>query len=95
MYIIYDFKQNKTVAMEGIPDDEKNYIIIQLVLTGISPLAVRKIFDNEFHPTRLKSSLNKEFGKINQLKNRGVLNQAQIDILYPKDGEYLFYIFVS
>lgn len=77
--------------MEGISEDEKNFIILQLVLTGISPLAVRKIFDKEFHPVCLKSSLNKEFGKINQLKNRGVLNQAQMDLLFPKGGKYLFY----
>ncbi|CAG2202484.1 unnamed protein product [Mytilus edulis] len=71
--------------MEGIPDDEKNYIIIQLVLTGISPLAVRKIFDNEFHPTRLKVRSTRSLDKSISLKT-GVLNQAQIDILYPKDG---------
>lgn len=82
---------NKKIMMEGFLDDEKNYILIQLVLTGISPLAVRKIFDKEFHPVCLKTSLKKETKKINQLLHRGVLNRTQMNLLYPKSGEYLVY----
>ncbi|CAC5370652.1 unnamed protein product [Mytilus coruscus] len=72
--------------MESISDDEKNYIIVQFMLTGFSPLVVRKIFDEEFHPECLKSSLSKEYRKIQQLKNRKIINQTQIDLLYPRGG---------
>lgn len=73
--------------MESISDDEKNYIIVQFTLTGFSPLVVRKIFDEEFHPKRLKNSLSQEYRKIQQLKNRKIINQTQMDLLYPRKGE--------
>lgn len=76
--------------MESISDQEKHYIIVQLILTGISPIVVREIFDREFHPVRLKSSLSKEWKKIQQLKNKGVMNQSQMNLLYPKGGKCLF-----
>ncbi|XP_071135364.1 uncharacterized protein [Mytilus edulis] len=72
--------------MESISDEKKNFIIIQLVVTGIAPRAVRKIFDREFHPVRLKSSLDKGYKKIKQLQNRRVLSQTQMDLLYPGVG---------
>lgn len=73
--------------MESISDDEKNYIIVHFMLMGISALAVRKIFDGEFDPEFLKRSLNKEHNKIKELRNKGVLNQTHIDLLYPRGGE--------
>ncbi|CAG2188191.1 unnamed protein product [Mytilus edulis] len=74
--------------MESISDQEKHYIIVQLILTGISPIVVREIFDREFHPVRLKSSLSnyKVWNKIQQLKHKGVMNQSQMNLLYPKGG---------
>lgn len=73
--------------MESISDDVNNYNVVQCTLTGISPLAVRKIFDRELHPVCLKSELSKERKKIQQLKNIRVLNQTQMDLLYPTGGE--------
>ncbi|CAC5370660.1 unnamed protein product [Mytilus coruscus] len=72
--------------MTAISDEEKNYIIIQFLLTGISPFAVRKVFDKEFHPSCLKNSIRKELPTIYQLRKKGVLNQPQIDLLDPKEG---------
>lgn len=77
--------------MESISDEKKNFIIIQLVVTGISPRAVRKIFDREFHPKCLKGSLREESRKIKDLKNKGVLSKAQMNLLYPDVGEFFFY----
>lgn len=74
--------------MESISDEKKNFIIIQLVVTGIAPRAVRKIFDREFHPVRLRSSLDKGYKKIKQLQNRRVLSQTQMDLLYPGVGKF-------
>lgn len=78
--------------MESISDEKKNFIIIQLVVTGISPRAVRKIFDREFHPKCLKGSLRKESinFKIKELKNKGVLSKAQMNLLYPDVGEFFY-----
>lgn len=72
--------------MESISDEKKNFIIIQLVLTGISPCAVRKIFDREFHPACLKSTLRKESNKIKRF-----VNKAQWKILYPGVGEFFLW----
>lgn len=76
--------------MESISDQEKHYIIVQLILTGISPIVVREIFDREFHPVCLKSSLSKDRKKIQQLKKERVMNQSQMNLLYPKGGKCLF-----
>ncbi|XP_071135366.1 uncharacterized protein [Mytilus edulis] len=72
--------------MTAITDEEKNYIIIQFLLTGISPFAVRKVFDKEFHPSCLKKSIRKELPNIYQLRKKGFLKQPQIDLLDPKEG---------
>ncbi|CAG2253306.1 unnamed protein product [Mytilus edulis] len=72
--------------MTAITDEEKNYIIIQFLLTGISPFAVRKVFDKEFHPSCLKKSIRKELPTIYQLRKKGFLKQPQIDLLDPKEG---------
>lgn len=76
--------------MESISDEKKNFIIIQLVVTGISPRAVRKIFDREFHPKCLKGSLRTKSMKIKDLKDKGVLSKAQMNLLYPDVGEFFF-----
>ncbi|XP_052087251.1 uncharacterized protein LOC127724350 [Mytilus californianus] len=69
--------------MAALSDGEKHYFIIECLVKGISPLVVREIFDREFHPVCLKNSLSKERKKIQQLKNKRVLNRTQMDLLYP------------
>ncbi|CAG2238769.1 unnamed protein product [Mytilus edulis] len=59
---------------------------MHLLLTGISPRAVRVLFDNEFHPSCLEASIKKEYGKLYDLKKKHVINAAQWNLLFPSSG---------
>ena len=72
-----------------VSEEEENYLRMHLLLTGISPRAVRVLFDNEFHPTCLEASIKKEYGKLYDLKKKHVINAAQWNLLFPSSGRYL------
>lgn len=71
--------------MEPLSEDEENYIRLSLLLKGLCPRAVRIFFDKEFPPSLLPSTL-KNNKILYDLKFKRVLNQAQWNILFPKNG---------
>ncbi|XP_052064699.1 uncharacterized protein LOC127704622 [Mytilus californianus] len=71
------------MATAILPVEEENYVRMSLLLTGISPRAVRVCFDREFSPQCLYSSLKKEYTKLNELKRQHRISQKQWDLLFP------------
>ncbi|CAC5412566.1 unnamed protein product [Mytilus coruscus] len=71
------------MATATLPVEEENYIRMSLLLTGISPRAVRVLFNREFSPQCLYSSLKKEYTKLNELKRLHRISLKQWDLLFP------------
>ncbi|CAC5398581.1 unnamed protein product [Mytilus coruscus] len=72
------------MASNALSPEEENYVRMALLLTGISPPAVRVLFDKEFPPASLSSSINTTTTKatLNYLKRK----KAQWDLLFPSSG---------
>ncbi|CAG2190494.1 unnamed protein product [Mytilus edulis] len=70
--------------MESLSAEEENYVRMSLLLTGISPCAVRTYFDYEFAPTNLEASLKREYNTLFDLKRQHIINQSQLDLLFPR-----------
>lgn len=74
---------------ESLSPEEENFVRLNLLLTGIAPIAVRNYFDDEFHPDCLDSSLKKERYKLNDLKMKNKITAAQWELLFPDHpGKY-------
>ncbi|CAC5378634.1 unnamed protein product [Mytilus coruscus] len=67
-----------------LSQEEENYVRMSLLLTGISPRAARALFDHEFAPSCLDSSLKKEYNKLKDLQKKRVINQSQWNLLFPR-----------
>ncbi|XP_076085566.1 uncharacterized protein LOC143056362 [Mytilus galloprovincialis] len=76
------------MASNALSQEEENYVRMALLLTGISPRAVRVLFDKEFPPASLSFTVNDKNAKkkLNDLRGRRVINQAQWDLLFPCSG---------
>ncbi|XP_076108622.1 uncharacterized protein LOC143076668 [Mytilus galloprovincialis] len=72
--------------MAPLLEEEENYVRLALLLKGVSPRAVRSYFDREFPPTHLPSTLNTNYNTLKDLKLKRVLNQAQWNLLFPRNG---------
>ncbi|XP_076108740.1 uncharacterized protein LOC143076759 [Mytilus galloprovincialis] len=72
--------------MAPLLEEEENYVRLALLLKGVSPRAVRIYFDREFPPTYLPSTLNTNYNTLCDLKLKRVLNQAQWNLLFPRNG---------
>ncbi|CAG2227896.1 unnamed protein product [Mytilus edulis] len=59
---------------------------MELLLTGISPSAVRVSFDKEFHPSCLETSIKKEYNTLFDLKKKRSINTEQWKLLFPSGG---------
>ncbi|XP_076096950.1 uncharacterized protein LOC143067489 [Mytilus galloprovincialis] len=57
---------------------------MSLLLTGISPRAVRALFDREFAPACLDSSMKKEYNKLKDLQKKRIISQSQMNLLIPR-----------
>ncbi|CAG2206197.1 unnamed protein product [Mytilus edulis] len=68
----------------SLTQEEENYVRLSLLLTGVSPRAARALFDQEFAPSCLASSLKKEYNKLKDLQRKRVLNQSQWNLLFPR-----------
>ncbi|VDH89517.1 Hypothetical predicted protein [Mytilus galloprovincialis] len=68
----------------GLSQEEENYVRISLLLTGISPRAARALFDREFAPACLDSSLKKEYNKLRDIQKKQIINQSQWNLLFPR-----------
>ncbi|CAG2224717.1 unnamed protein product [Mytilus edulis] len=76
------------MASNALSQEEENYVRMSLLLTGISPRAVRVLFDKEFPPASLSLTVNdkKVKQKLNDLRGKRVINKAQWDLLFPTSG---------
>ncbi|CAG2236924.1 unnamed protein product [Mytilus edulis] len=72
--------------MAPLSDEENNYIRLALLLLEVSPRAVRTFFDKEFHPSNLKSTFNKNNKILHDLRLKKILNQNQLNLMFPKNG---------
>ncbi|VDI54537.1 Hypothetical predicted protein [Mytilus galloprovincialis] len=82
------------MASNTLSQEEENYVRMSLLLTRISPRAVRVLFDKEFPPASLSFTVNdkNKKKKLNDLRVRRVINQAQWDLLFPSSAvESIFY----
>ncbi|XP_076095628.1 E3 ubiquitin-protein ligase DZIP3-like [Mytilus galloprovincialis] len=70
--------------MAPLSAEEENYVRMSLLLTGISPRAVRVLFNSEFHPSCLDSTLKKAYTKLLDLKRKNVINEAQWNLLFTR-----------
>ncbi|XP_076082620.1 E3 ubiquitin-protein ligase DZIP3-like [Mytilus galloprovincialis] len=70
--------------MASLSVEEENYVRIHLLLTGISPRAVRILFDKEFAPACLDATIKKEYNKLLDLKKTHRINQSQWNLLFPR-----------
>lgn len=77
----------KTTKMTVISQEEENYIRMCLLLSRITPGAVRAFFDIEFHPSCLYASISKAFNILNDLKLKRIINQSQWNLLFPRSGK--------
>ncbi|CAG2226198.1 unnamed protein product [Mytilus edulis] len=67
-----------------LTQEEENYVRMSLLLTGISPRAARVLFDSEFAPASLDSSLKKEYNKLRDLQKKRIINQQQWSLLFTR-----------
>ncbi|CAG2187779.1 ANK [Mytilus edulis] len=70
-----------------LPEEER-YLRIAHLLVRVAPSAVREKFNREFHPSRLKTELNKHrYGTLSDLKAKHIINQNQWNLLFPNSGK--------
>lgn len=75
--------------MAAFSQEEINYLLIVSLIIRVAPLAVRVIFDQEFHPAVLHKILNeKKCSTLEQLKKKRVLNKSQWVAMFPESGKY-------
>ncbi|CAG2222771.1 unnamed protein product [Mytilus edulis] len=72
--------------MAPLSEEEENYVRLALLLKGVTPRAVRTYFDREFPPTSLPSTLNTNYNTLLDLKLKRIINQAQWNLLIPRNG---------
>lgn len=73
--------------MAPISAEEQNFVRLMLLLNGVTPRAVRTLFDKIFPHTNLNATLQANRHILESRKN---LNQAQLDLLFPKlNGMFL------
>lgn len=77
-----------TADISHVSEEEENYLRMNLLLTNISPRAVRVLFDQEFHPSCLLTSIRKEYMKLSDLKKKHVINATHWNLLFPRSGMY-------
>ncbi|VDI33397.1 Hypothetical predicted protein [Mytilus galloprovincialis] len=81
--------------MASLSPEEENYVRMSLLLTGISPRAARALFDREFHPSCLDSTLKKSYNKLFDLKKKHVINATQWNLLFTCSPEQINKILVD
>lgn len=68
-----------------------NNLQLAELLIKIAPRAIRRRFDDEFHPGQLEQFLSKNRRHIDDLKNKRVITRAQYDILYLRGKLIIVY----
>ncbi|XP_052085845.1 uncharacterized protein LOC127723320 [Mytilus californianus] len=72
--------------MASLSEEEENYVRLALLLKGVTPRVVRTFFDREFPPASLPSTLSTGHNTLLDLKVKRIINQAQWNILIPRNG---------
>lgn len=81
--------ESKNKKVEGeedmipISQEEENYARLYLLLSGISEQAVRALFDREFNPSCLHTTLTIDSRKLDKLKKKRIINKSQWKLLFP------------
>lgn len=73
--------------LSHVSEEEENYLRMNLLLSSISPRAVRILFDKEFHPSHLGTSIKQEYGKLLNLKKKRIINAEQWKLLFSSGGK--------
>lgn len=76
--------------MALISQEEENYVRMVLLLTGVSLRAVRVLFDKEFPPPSLSTTINSTSTKqqLQNLNKKRIINNAQWNLLFPSSGKF-------
>ncbi|CAC5358030.1 unnamed protein product [Mytilus coruscus] len=74
-------------AVPGLSREETNFLRVANLLIRLSPQAVRILFDREFNPGGLKSVFSKYWTKLDKLKKKHVITQAQWCLLFPSGSD--------
>ncbi|CAC5401168.1 unnamed protein product [Mytilus coruscus] len=67
----------------SLTSEESNYLRLAHLVIRVSPEAVRKRFDHHFNRGGLQTILMMHKARIEVLFNKKIINQSQLDILYP------------
>lgn len=65
-----------------ISQEEENYVRMCLLMTGISTRAARIVFDREFAPSCLETTLKNRTYTLSKLRKEGQINQFQWNLLF-------------
>lgn len=82
----------KSESMSKPNEEKANYARINRLLQKAATSAVRHEFDQQFHPSVLKSTLNKSRIRLEQLRKQRVINQYQWTLLFPRNGKICIYL---
>lgn len=74
-------------SIATLSQEEENYARMSLLLSGISLRAVRALFDKEFAQACLDKTLRGS-QKLKKLKLKRIINQSQLNLLFPINGKY-------
>lgn len=75
--------------MAPLSEEEENFVRLALLLKGVTPRAVRTLFDIEFPPNNLHSTLHPKNRTLLYLKRQKIINQVQWNLLDPKKGTFM------
>lgn len=78
----------ETAPILHLSKEEENYLRMNLLLTKISPKAVRVLFNKEFPPACLCATIEKKLSRLNDLKKKQLINSSQWSLLFPSNGRY-------
>lgn len=72
-----------------LTSEEINYLRIANLILRVAPTAVRVKFDKELNPAVLQKTLNQNrWNKLDPLKKKRIINNAQWDLIFPKSGKW-------
>ncbi|CAC5421143.1 ANK [Mytilus coruscus] len=75
-----------TASKHLISKEVENYLKLMLLSCTTSQSAIRWIFDKEFCPETLQTTIIEHWGKLCKLMNKGVISKIQLETLKPPKG---------
>lgn len=77
-------------GMEDMPREmtieEICFLRIVHLLFQVARLAVRDTFNIEFHPTKLKTELNRNYKVLDDLRKKHIIERRQWELMFPISG---------